>query len=146
LAYLSHSTGVRCAFSTGIYARGCRWVPTPARFKQTSRRVTNGIRLGCPLFLPVHTANSVQTLKVLTMTSMHTSQTLPHHKFRPNTEGARQIIMRLHSPFSTKRASGTGVLADGTGLPLNHLWELTGRIQAGLGHSASGTKVPLVPL
>ena len=37
------------------------------------------------------------------------------------------------SPFSTKRASGTGVLADGTGLPLNHLWELTGRIQAVLG-------------
>jgi hypothetical protein len=37
------------------------------------------------------------------------------------------------SPFSTSRASGTGVLADGTGLPLNHLWELTGRIQAVLG-------------
>jgi hypothetical protein len=28
-------------------------------------RVTNGIPLGCPLFLPVHTVNSVQTLKVV---------------------------------------------------------------------------------
>jgi hypothetical protein len=26
--------------------------------------VTNGIPLGCPLFLPVHTVNRVQTLKV----------------------------------------------------------------------------------
>jgi hypothetical protein len=26
-------------------------------------RVTNGIPLWCPLFLPVHTVNSVQTLK-----------------------------------------------------------------------------------
>ena len=34
------------------------------------------------------------------------------------------------SPFSTKCASGTGVLADGTGLPLNHLWELTSGFQA----------------
>jgi hypothetical protein len=31
---------------------------------QASLRVTNAIPLGCPLFLPVHTANSVQTLKV----------------------------------------------------------------------------------
>jgi hypothetical protein len=30
-------------------------VPTPARCKQASRRLTNGIPLGCPLFLPVHT-------------------------------------------------------------------------------------------
>jgi hypothetical protein len=27
-------------------------------------RVSNGIPLGCPLFLPVHTVNCVQTLKV----------------------------------------------------------------------------------
>jgi hypothetical protein len=27
--------------------------------------VTNGIPLGCPLFLPVHTVNCVQTLKVI---------------------------------------------------------------------------------
>jgi hypothetical protein len=31
---------------------------------QASRRVTNDIPLGCPLFLPVHTVNCVQTLKV----------------------------------------------------------------------------------
>ena len=29
-----------------------------------SRRVANGIPLGCPLLLPVHTVNCVQTLKV----------------------------------------------------------------------------------
>jgi hypothetical protein len=28
---------------------------------EASRRVTNGIPLGWPLFLPVHTVNSVQT-------------------------------------------------------------------------------------
>ena len=47
------------------------------------------------------------------------------------------------SPFSTKRASGTGVLADGTGLPLNHIRELTGRIQAVLGILQAVQKVPL---
>jgi hypothetical protein len=31
---------------------------------EASRRVTNDIPLGCPLFLPVHTVNCVQTLKV----------------------------------------------------------------------------------
>jgi hypothetical protein len=31
---------------------------------ESSKRVTNGIPLGCPLFLPVHTVNCVQTLKV----------------------------------------------------------------------------------
>jgi large subunit ribosomal protein L22 len=30
---------------------------------QAIKRVTNGIPLGCPLFLPVHTGNCVQTLK-----------------------------------------------------------------------------------
>jgi hypothetical protein len=30
---------------------------------QASRRVTNGIPLGCPFFLPLHTVNCVQTLK-----------------------------------------------------------------------------------
>jgi hypothetical protein len=30
---------------------------------EASRRVTNGIPLGCPRFLPVHTVNCVQTLK-----------------------------------------------------------------------------------
>jgi histidinol-phosphate/aromatic aminotransferase/cobyric acid decarboxylase-like protein len=32
---------------------------------QVSRRVANGIPLGCPLFSPVHTVNSVQTLKAI---------------------------------------------------------------------------------
>jgi hypothetical protein len=31
---------------------------------EASRRVTNGIPLGCPRFLPLHTVNCVQTLKV----------------------------------------------------------------------------------
>ena len=30
---------------------------------EASRRVTNGIPLGCPLFLPVHAVNCVQTRK-----------------------------------------------------------------------------------
>jgi hypothetical protein len=30
---------------------------------EANRRVTNDIHLGCPLFLPVHTVNYVQTLK-----------------------------------------------------------------------------------
>jgi hypothetical protein len=34
---------------------------------EASRRVTNGIPLGCPLFLPVHTVNCVQTLKAVGM-------------------------------------------------------------------------------
>jgi hypothetical protein len=39
-------------------------VPTPLRrFIQASRRVTNGIPLGCSLFLPIHTLICVQTLK-----------------------------------------------------------------------------------
>jgi hypothetical protein len=38
-------------------------MPTPARFIEASRRVTNSIPLVCPLFLPVHTVNSVQILK-----------------------------------------------------------------------------------
>jgi hypothetical protein len=36
-------------------------VPTPACFKQASRRVTNVIPLGCALFLPVDTINCVET-------------------------------------------------------------------------------------
>jgi hypothetical protein len=36
---------------------------TPFASLEASRRVTNGIVLGCPLFLPVHTVNRVQTLK-----------------------------------------------------------------------------------
>jgi hypothetical protein len=35
-----------------------------------SLEASNGIPLGCPLFLPVHTANCVQTLKV-TWPSLH---------------------------------------------------------------------------
>jgi hypothetical protein len=31
---------------------------------EASRRVTDGIPLGCPRFLPAHTVNCVQTLKV----------------------------------------------------------------------------------
>jgi hypothetical protein len=38
-------------------------VPTPAPL-EASRRVTNGTPLGCPFFLPGHTLNCVQTLKV----------------------------------------------------------------------------------
>jgi hypothetical protein len=34
---------------------------------EASRRVTNGIPLGSPLFLPVHTVICVQTLKVAAM-------------------------------------------------------------------------------
>jgi hypothetical protein len=36
-------------------------------------RVSNGIPLGCPLFLPVHTVNCVQTLKGSLWTSVRVS-------------------------------------------------------------------------
>jgi hypothetical protein len=51
-------------FSTEISTRGCHWFPPLLRFIQASRRVTNDIPLGCPLFLPARTV-----------------------KLRPNTEG-----------------------------------------------------------
>jgi hypothetical protein len=37
---------------------------------EASRRVTNGIPLGCPLFLPVHTVNCVQTLKDVVLSAI----------------------------------------------------------------------------
>jgi hypothetical protein len=48
-------------FSTEIYTRGCHWIPRISL--EANMRVTNAIPLGCPLFLPVHTVNRVQTLK-----------------------------------------------------------------------------------
>jgi hypothetical protein len=38
---------------------------------EVSRCVTNGIPLGCPLFLPVHTVNCVQTLKAQLVQQPH---------------------------------------------------------------------------
>ena len=51
---------VRFFFSGNLHSR-LPLVPTPARLM---RHVTNGIPLGCPLFLPVHIVTSVQTLMV----------------------------------------------------------------------------------
>jgi hypothetical protein len=51
----------RFASSTEIYTRGCHWFH--ACSIEASRRVANGIPFGCPLLLPVRTANCVQTLK-----------------------------------------------------------------------------------
>jgi beta-galactosidase len=49
-------------------------VPTPARLieasSEASRRVTNSIPFGCPLLLPVHTVNHVQTLKAFAYESL----------------------------------------------------------------------------
>jgi hypothetical protein len=54
----------RCAFSDRKLHSRMPLVRMPARFKlEASMRLTNGIPLGCPLFLPVHTVNCVQTLK-----------------------------------------------------------------------------------
>jgi hypothetical protein len=47
---------------------------------EASRRVTNGIPLGSSLFLPVHTVNCVQTLKVVQPT---VGQTLHGARFPP---------------------------------------------------------------
>jgi hypothetical protein len=49
-------------FPTEIYARGCI-----GSHAQASRRVTNGIPLGCSPLLPVDTVNCVQTLKACTL-------------------------------------------------------------------------------
>jgi hypothetical protein len=43
----------RCAFSDRNLHSRMPLVPTPARLNEPSRRVTNAIPLGCPLFLPV---------------------------------------------------------------------------------------------
>jgi hypothetical protein len=53
---------VRCAFFDRNPRSRMSLVPTP----EASRRVTNGIPLGPPLFLPVRTVNCVQTLKAPT--------------------------------------------------------------------------------
>jgi hypothetical protein len=45
-------------FPTEIYTRGCPWFP-----RLLASSVTNGIPLGCPIFLPVHPVNCIQTLK-----------------------------------------------------------------------------------
>jgi hypothetical protein len=66
--YVTVLPHVRCAFSDRNLHSRMSLVPKPARFKravEASRRVTNGILLGCPLFLPVHTVNCVQTLKAI---------------------------------------------------------------------------------
>jgi hypothetical protein len=52
----------RCAFCGRNLHSMIPLVPT----LEASRRVTNGNPLGCPLFLPVHTVNFVQTLKAKT--------------------------------------------------------------------------------
>jgi hypothetical protein len=49
-------------FPTENYTRECHWFPC-LLVCEANRRVTNGIPLGCPLFLPVHTVKCVQTLK-----------------------------------------------------------------------------------
>jgi hypothetical protein len=50
-------------FDINLHSRKPLLVPTPARLIEACKRVTNNIPLGCPLFLPVHTVNCVQTLK-----------------------------------------------------------------------------------
>jgi hypothetical protein len=57
--------GYGARFSTEIYTRGCHWFPRllASCSLEASRRVTNDIPLGCPLYLPVHPVNCVQTLK-----------------------------------------------------------------------------------
>jgi hypothetical protein len=47
-----------------FYTGRCHWFPRLLRLKRASRRATNGIPLGCSLFLPVHIVHCVQTLKV----------------------------------------------------------------------------------
>jgi hypothetical protein len=69
-----HVQGLVRVFLTGIYTRGWHWFPrllaSTARSK-ASRRLPNGIPLGFPLFLPIHTVNYVQTLKALNATGKH---------------------------------------------------------------------------
>jgi hypothetical protein len=48
-------------FSAEVYTEDA--IGSHACSLEASRRVTNGIPLGCPLFLPVHPVNCVQTPK-----------------------------------------------------------------------------------
>jgi hypothetical protein len=56
---------------------------------EASRRVTNGILLGSSLFLPVHTVNCVQTLKVKQSVNI----------VRPTPNGRRTVPKGLVSPL-----------------------------------------------
>jgi hypothetical protein len=59
---------VRCAFfDRNLHSR--MPLGSHACSLEANMRVTNGIPLGWPLFLPVHTVNCVQTLKVEELTS-----------------------------------------------------------------------------
>jgi hypothetical protein len=49
-------------FSTEIQIRGCHWLPRLLP-RSSCMCVPNGMSLGCPLFLLVHTVTFVQTLK-----------------------------------------------------------------------------------
>jgi DNA-directed RNA polymerase len=66
---------VKQTIMTSVY--GVTFIGTVPVFRQkfslelqAIRRVANGIPLGCPLFLPIHTVNCVQTLKVLEIRSI----------------------------------------------------------------------------
>jgi hypothetical protein len=69
---------------------------------EANRRVANDIPLGCPLFLPVHAANCVLTLKVLTDTGM------PEGAVDGDTAWVR---VRLHHGLCRVRVSIVGVSA-----------------------------------
>jgi hypothetical protein len=60
-------------------------------------RATNGIPLGCPLFLPVHTVNCVQTLKAVAFADMAqwlglTTQAAQYHAI---ADGLKQNMIKL---------------------------------------------------
>jgi hypothetical protein len=59
---LTHPASVRCAFWQKFTLEDA--IGSHTCSLEANTRVTNGIPLGCPLFLPARTVNCVQTLKV----------------------------------------------------------------------------------
>jgi hypothetical protein len=61
--------------------------------------VTNGIPLGCPLLLPVHTVNCVQTLKVLTFKGWYGNATVFDTAKHPLAKPAEGLMKDVQFPF-----------------------------------------------
>jgi hypothetical protein len=62
-----------------------------------SKRVTNGIPLGCPLLLPVGSVNSVQTLKVTTVSGERVQECV-----RRATDRAVEVVKLIDAAIANK--------------------------------------------
>jgi subtilisin family serine protease len=80
---------------------------------EASRCVTNGIPLGCPLFLPVHTVNCVQTLKVSSSDNTDARSYFSNFGLCSNifAPGSSITSTWIGSPYAINTISGTSMAA-----------------------------------